>query len=57
MKTLNTSRRNFLRGMAGAGALTAAGGCFSIGCKGDKRIRLAAVGVMGKGFTDWLPML
>ncbi len=30
---LNTSRRNFIRGMAGAGALTAAGGCFSIGCK------------------------
>ena len=57
MKTLNTSRRNFLRGMAGAGALTAAGGCFSIGCKGDKRIRLAAIGVMGKGYTDWLPML
>ena len=30
---LNTSRRNFIRGMAGAGALTAAGGCFSISAK------------------------
>ena len=55
--TLSTSRRNFLRGMAGVGALSAAGGCFSIGRGGDNRIRLAAVGVMGKGYSDWLPML
>ena len=54
MSRLNTSRRNFLRGLAGASAF-AIGGCR---CPfGQQKIRLAAVGIMGKGFTDWTPML
>ena len=52
---MNMNRRNFLRGMAGA-SLLGAGGCFSIG-KQDGKIRLAAVGVMGKGYSDWTPMI
>ena len=52
---MNMNRRGFLRGMAGA-SLLGAGGCFSIGC-GDGKIRLAAVGVMGKGYSDWTPMV
>ena len=52
--TLSTSRRNFLRGLGGAGL-------FSItGCKcpfGTQKIKLAVVGVMGKGYSDWTPML
>ncbi|MBS7286146.1 MAG: Gfo/Idh/MocA family oxidoreductase [Kiritimatiellae bacterium] len=52
--TINASRRGFLRGLAGAGV-------FGIGgCKcafGQQKIRLAAVGVMGKGYSDWVPML
>ena len=48
------SRRNFIRGLAGASAL-AIGGCkCPFGCQ---KIKLAAVGVMGKGFSDWSPML
>ena len=50
------SRRGFLRGIAGA-SLLGAGGCFSIARSKGQKIRLAAVGVMGKGFTDWTPML
>lgn len=53
---LTSSRRGFLRGMAGTAAL-GAGGCFTIGKGDDGKIRLAAVGVMGKGYSDWLPML
>ena len=48
------SRRGFLRGMA------AGTGVFAIGCKslrGGQKIRLAAVGVMGKGYSDWTPMV
>ena len=52
---LESSRRNFLRGMTGAG-LFAIGGCCNCRC-GAQKIKLAAVGVMGKGFTDWTPML
>lgn len=53
---IKTSRRGFLKGMAGAAAL-GAGGCFSCGCNDSSKIRLACVGVMGKGYSDWLPML
>ncbi len=53
---INSSRRGFLRGMAGVAAL-GAGGCFSIGRSGNGKIRLAAVGVMGKGYSDWVPMI
>ena len=54
--SFNASRRNFLRGLAGVSLLGSAG-CFSIGKAGGKKIRLAAVGIMGKGFGDWYPML
>ena len=50
----STSRRGFLRGIAGATAFGIAG------CKcpfGQQKIKLAAVGVMGKGYSDWTPML
>ena len=48
------SRRNFLRGLAGA-SVFAVGGCTCpFGCQ---KIKLAAVGVMGKGYSDWTPML
>ena len=51
-----TSRREFLIGVGGAAAFGAMGGSRSwFGCAG--KIRLAAVGVMGKGFSDWMPML
>ena len=53
---ITSSRRGFLKGMAGVAAL-GAGGCFSCGCKDTGKIRLACVGVMGKGYSDWLPML
>ena len=51
---IETSRRGFLRGLAGASAFGIAG------CKcpfGSQKIKLAAVGVMGKGYSDWTPML
>ncbi len=52
--TINTSRRNFLRGLGGA-SLFAIGGCkCPFGCQ---KIKLAAVGIMGKGYSDWTPML
>ena len=51
---INTSRRNFLRGLGGTG-LFAIGGCK---CPfGRQKIKLAVVGVMGKGYSDWTPML
>lgn len=53
---IEIGRRNFLRGLAGVSAL-GAGGCFSIGGCDSDRIRLACVGVMGQGYSDWLPML
>ena len=53
---ITASRRGFLRGIAGAAAL-GAGGCFSIGRGRNGKIRLAAVGVMGKGYSDWTPMI
>ena len=51
---MNTSRRGFLRGIAGIGAL-GIGGCAGFGRNG--KVRLACCGVWGKGFSDWLPML
>ena len=54
MIQINSSRRNFLRGIAGAGAFGIAGCKCPFGCQ---KIKLAAVGVMGKGFSDWTPML
>ena len=51
---ISSSRRGFLKGLAGVSAF-AIGGCK---CPfGSQKIRLAAVGVMGKGFSDWTPML
>jgi len=51
---LSASRRNFLRGLAGGG-LFAIGGCkCPFGCQ---KVKLAAVGVSGKGYTDWSYML
>ena len=55
---MNASRRSFIRGLAGASALGLGGCCSCIKCRnGVSKIRLAAVGVMGKGFSDWTPML
>ena len=51
---ITSSRRGFLRGMAGA-SLLGAGGCAVFGGRG--KIRLAVVGVGGKGYSDWTPML
>ena len=54
---MQASRRGFLRGVtAGFGAL-AFGGCCGLGGRRGERVRLAACGVWGKGFSDWLPML
>ena len=51
---INTSRRGFLQGLAGASAF-AIGGCK---CPfGQQKVKLAVCGVMGKGFTDWTTML
>ena len=48
------SRRTFLGTLAGASAF-AIGGC---ACPfGRQKVRLAAVGIMGKGFSDWFPMV
>ncbi|MBP5285796.1 MAG: Gfo/Idh/MocA family oxidoreductase, partial [Kiritimatiellae bacterium] len=54
---INSSRRGFIRGVAGLAALGACG-CLSRKphYKGGK-IRLAAVGIWGKGFSDWMPMV
>jgi len=53
---MNTSRRGFIKSSAFVAAAAGMGGCASI-CGGCGKIRLAAAGVMGKGFGDWLPML
>lgn len=54
---INSNRRNFIRSIAGLSTL-GIGGCFSIGKPiGEHKIRLAAVGVGGKGYGDWTPML
>ena len=51
---IETSRRGFLRGLAGASAFAIGGCACPFGCQ---KIKLAVVGVMGKGFSDWTPML
>ena len=49
------SRRGFLAGLAAGAGTFAIGG---VTCSaGQQKVRLAAVGVLGKGFTDWTPML
>ena len=54
---INSSRRGFLRGLAGV-SLLSAGGCFTPHPrKPGQKVRLAAVGIMGKGYSDWTPML
>ena len=54
---MTSSRRTFIRGLAGASAL-GFGGCCCLKCRNSSsKIRLAAVGVMGKGYSDWTPML
>ena len=54
---LNLSRRGFLGVSAGfALAGHAAKGPRRVGQLGHK-IRLAVVGVMGKGYSDWMPMV
>ena len=58
--SIQTSRRGFLKGAAGLSALGMSG-CCTFGCRTARvpngTIRLAAVGVMGKGFSDWMPMI
>ena len=51
---ISSSRRGFIKGLAGASAF-AIGGCK---CPfGHQKIKLAVVGVMGKGYSDWTSML
>ena len=51
------SRRGFLRGFAGV-SLLGVGGCFTPSPrKPCQKVRLAAVGIMGKGYSDWTTML
>ena len=53
---MKASRRGFIQGCAAGAAALSFGGCASFGkCNG--KIRLAAVGIMGKGFSDWFPMI
>ncbi len=48
------NRRGFLGAMGGFSILGTTGCC---SCFGQQKIRLAVAGVMGKGFSDWVPML
>ena len=51
---MNASRRGFIRSLAAASAF-AIGGCK---CPfGSQKVKLAVAGVMGKGFSDWFPMV
>ena len=58
--SIKTSRRGFLKGAAGLSALGMTG-CCTFGRPTARvpngKIRLAAVGVMGKGYSDWMPMV
>ena len=49
------NRRQFLLGAMSGFSVIGAGGCASV--FGREKIRLAVVGMMGKGLTDWLPMV
>lgn len=51
------TRRTFIGGAAAGFAALACGGCGTVAKSADGKVRLAAVGVWGKGFTDWLPMV
>ena len=59
--SFDLSRRGFLGGLAGFTVIGS--GC--IGMSGpvarsvakSQKVRLAAVGIMGKGYSDWTPML
>ena len=59
---MSTSRRGFIRGLAGAGLFSAGGtilpGCFGISnprLAGDK-LNVGVIGAGGKGWSDWTPM-
>ena len=54
---INSSRRGFLRGAAGLAALGFSGCLTKRPHYTSGKIRLAAVGVNGKGYSDWTPML
>ncbi len=54
---MQINRRSFLAGAAGTAAVVGMSGCANCCCCKSGKIRLAAVGVMGKGFGDWLPMV
>ena len=54
---VNTNRRGFLKGVAGLSVLGMAGYCHAGARVPSGKIRLAAVGVMGKGYSDWMPMV
>ena len=51
------TRRTFIGGGVAGVAALACGGCRTVARFSDGKVRLAAVGVWGKGFTDWLPMV
>ena len=54
---ISSSRRGFLRGFAGVSLLSTSG-CFTPHPrKPSQKVRLAAVGIMGKGYGDWILML
>ena len=55
--SIQTSRRGFLKGAAGLSALSIAGFGHAAARIPSGKIRLAAVGVMGKGYSDWMPMV
>ena len=54
--SIKTSRRGFLKGAAGLSALGIAGFGHAAARIPSGKIRLAAVGVMGKGYSDWMPI-
>jgi len=56
---MNTTRRDFLKTVAGAAVAGTAFRLptFAIGKAGPEKIRLAAVGVEGKGYIDWMLMV
>ena len=55
---VNSSRRGFIRGLAGMSAFAIGGKCFAArAVSGAQKIKLAVVGVGGKGYSDWTPML
>jgi len=53
--SIQLNRRGFLGGAAAGFSVLGTSGCCSL--FGEQKIRLAAVGVMGKGYSDWTPML